>query len=72
MSGKDKKHGKEEASGFSPCKFKACKHNPSKFGFCGEHFDQYKFGLINKHGEYVPDYEKKIEQYEDFKKKKTA
>ncbi len=74
MSGKDKKHGKEDSTGgFSPCKFKACKHSPSKFGFCSEHFDQFKFGLINKVGEYVPDYDKKIDQYEEFKtKKKTA
>jgi len=74
MSGKEKKHGKEDASaGFSPCKSKGCKHSPSKFGFCGEHFDQFKFGLINKAGEHVPDYDKKWDQYEEYKtKKKTA
>lgn len=56
------------------CKFKGCKHNPAKFGFCGEHFDEFKFGLINKHGEWVPDYEKKVDQFKAWKKanKKAA
>lgn len=49
------------------CKFKGCKHNPSKYGFCGEHFEMFKFGLINKHGEWVPDYEKKQDQFKAWK-----
>ena len=64
------KQGKQEKVD-SPvhCKVKACKHNPGKFGFCGEHFDQFKFGLITKGGEPCLDFDKKLEQYEDWKKK---
>ncbi len=54
------------------CKVKGCKHSPSKFEFCGEHFDQFKFGLINKHGEPCMDFDKKLDQYEHHKAKRTA
>lgn len=57
---------KPEASAVQ-CKVGGCKHNPSKFGFCTQHFDQFKFGLINKHGEHCLDYEKKLDQYEHLK-----
>ena len=30
---------------------------------CSEHYDHYKFGLINKVGQQVADYEKKFEHY---------
>lgn len=62
----DKKQGKAqkaEGSAALHCKVKGCKHNPSKFEFCAEHFDQFKFGLINKHGEPCQDFDKKEEQY---------
>ena len=65
------KAAKVESSGFSPCKVKGCKHNPAKFGFCSEHFDHFKFGLINKSGEQCPDYEKKYDQF-SAKKQKVA
>jgi hypothetical protein len=72
----DKKQGKPKAEGAAAaihCKVKGCKHAPSKFEFCAEHFDQFKFGLINKAGEPAQDFEKKEEQYAHFKKaKKTA
>lgn len=61
----DKKPVKSEAL---HCKVKGCKHNPSKYEFCAEHFDQFKFGLITKNGEHCADYEKKEEQYEHWKK----
>lgn len=54
---------KPEASAVQ-CKKPGCKHNPSKFGFCTSHFDQFKFGLINKNGEPCMDYDKKLDQYE--------
>lgn len=54
------------------CPYKACKSKPQQFGFCGEHFQQFKFGLINKKGEHVPDYEKKFGHYSDFVAKKSA
>lgn len=71
----DKKHPqqqKPQGPVVSHCKVKGCKHKPSKFEFCGEHFDQFKFGLINKHGEHCQDYDKKLDQYEHYKAKKTA
>lgn len=54
------------------CKSSGCKHGPSKFGFCGDHFDQFKFGLINKHGEQCMDYDKKLDQYEHKKGRKVV
>lgn len=63
----DKKPGKPETSAAIHCKVKGCKHSPSKFAFCAEHFDQFKFGLINKHGEPCMDFDKKSEQYEHHK-----
>ena len=44
-----------------------CKTEATRFGFCGEHYDHFKFGLIKKTGEPVPDYEKKIEHYMAFR-----
>jgi hypothetical protein len=41
-----------------------CKHSSTRFNFCEEHFDHFKFGLIKKTGERVSDYEKKIEHYQ--------
>ena len=55
---------KESASSAIACRVKGCKHSPHKFSFCGEHFNQFKFGLINKHGEPSADFEKKLDQYE--------
>lgn len=63
----DKK--KQEGGGAIHCKVKGCKHSPSKFSFCAEHFDHFKFGLINKHGEPCLDYDKKSEQFEHRKAK---
>ena len=49
------------------CTVRGCKTKPTQFSFCAEHFDHYKFGLINKKGEQVPDYEKKFDQYTQHK-----
>jgi len=49
-----------------------CKAKAHRFNFCNEHFDQFKFGLIKKTGEPVPDYEKKYDQYVAFKAKATG
>lgn len=70
----EKKPGKPNAeSAAVHCKVKGCKHPPSKFSFCAEHFDQFKFGLINKGGEPCMDFEKKEEQYAHWKaSRKTA
>ncbi len=63
---------KPEKTESAHCKVKACKHSPGKFGFCTEHFDQFKFGLITKAGEPCADYDKKSEQYDHFKKDRKS
>lgn len=47
-----------------------CKSQSTRFNFCPEHFEQFKFGLIKKTGEPVPDYEKKFEHYQAFRARK--
>ena len=49
-----------------------CKTETARFNFCGEHYEQFKFGLIKKTGEPVPDFEKKFEHYQAFKAKRSA
>ena len=68
----DNNKKKPETSAAIHCKVKGCKHNPSKFEFCSEHFDQFKFGLINKQGEPCQDFDKKLDQYEHVKAKKKS
>lgn len=51
------------------CCAKGCKTRHTRFNFCNEHFEQFKFGLIKKDGHPVPDYEKKLSQYQDFQAK---
>ncbi len=51
------------------CKAKECEKQKHQFGFCEEHFKQFKFGVINKKGENVPDYEHKMKHYRAFCKK---
>lgn len=76
----DKKKAKgEKGQGQKPakaapsiCKVDGCKSHPSKFGFCGSHFDQFKFGLITKQGQQVPDYDKKIEHWEQHRVARKA
>ena len=73
-AGGDHAHKKAEPStpskgkGHTPlpggCHAWGCKGQAARFNFCDEHFDHFKFGLIKKTGERVPDYEKKIEHYQ--------
>jgi hypothetical protein len=49
-----------------------CKAEADRFNFCNEHYEHFKFGLIKKTGEPVPDYEKKIGHYQAHKAKKGA
>lgn len=64
MAGKDnKKGGGGPGATASMCKYSGCKGSISKFGFCAEHFDQFKFGLITKNGEHVSDYDKKFDHF---------
>lgn len=59
-----------EAAVMGVCPAKACKTKPSRFGFCEEHYDQFKFGLIKKNGELVSDHEKKLQHYTEYKSRK--
>lgn len=45
------------------CKASGCRKSDAQFGFCAEHFDHFKFGLINRKGKKVPDYDKKFDHY---------
>jgi hypothetical protein len=49
-----------------------CKAQGTRFNFCEEHYDHFKFGLIKKTGEPVPDYERKFEHFQAHKAKKSA
>lgn len=51
------------------CHSWGCKAHATRFNFCDEHYDHFKFGLIKKTGEPVPDYEKKFEHYMSHKNK---
>jgi hypothetical protein len=64
--------GKEALAVTGHCTAKACKHDQARFGFCEEHFEQFKFGLIKKTGEFVPDYEKKFEHYRAYQARRGA
>jgi hypothetical protein len=54
------------------CHSWGCKHSATRFNFCDEHYDHFKFGLIKKTGEPVPDYEKKLGHYLAHKGKQGA
>jgi hypothetical protein len=64
------KSGKGAAQGPGMCAAQGCKHMPSRFSFCDEHYDHFKFGLIKKDGQLVPDYEKKLGHYLAYKTKR--
>ena len=51
------------------CQAVECKAKSQRLGFCPEHFEQFKFGLIKKTGEPVPDYERKFEHYQKYRLK---
>jgi hypothetical protein len=70
----DKGGSKAKAGGPMPggCQSWGCKAGASQFNFCPEHFDHFKFGLIKKTGEPVPDYDRKLEHYMRHKQKKGS
>lgn len=49
-----------------------CKALATRFNFCTEHFDHFKFGLLKKTGEPVSDYEKKFEHFAAFQAKQRV
>ena len=60
---------KDQAPEITPCAGETCKAKATKFSFCEEHYEQFKFGLIKKDGKAVSDYEKKFGHYEAYKAK---
>lgn len=54
------------------CGAQSCKTKSTRFSFCDEHYDQFKFGLINKHGAPVPDFEKKFGHYSAWKQRQSV
>lgn len=58
--------GKGGASAIGGCTASGCKRPEQRFSFCAEHYDHFKFGLIKKNGQPVPDYEKKFGHYQSF------
>lgn len=54
------------------CAVQGCKSKEKKFGFCTEHYGQFKFGLLKKNGNPVPDYEKKFEHYSAYLEKRKS
>lgn len=64
MAGKKKENGNAAAgAAVSLCKYTGCKQSNTKFGFCADHFDWFKFGLITKNGEHAADFEKKMDHF---------
>jgi hypothetical protein len=65
---KQNKAVEQETGGVEKCACGGCKASASRFSFCTEHYDHFKFGLIKKTGERVSDYEKKLGHFEAFKR----
>jgi hypothetical protein len=61
--------GQSATAGKTMCGAEGCKTTDWRFGFCAEHYEQFKFGLIKKDGKSVSDYEKKFEHYQAFKRR---
>ena len=56
------------ALGPTKCTSEDCKKKPEKAGFCGEHFEWFKAGLITKEGLKAADFDKKYYHYTAKKK----
>ncbi len=55
--------------GSAKCCAEDCKSKPTRAGFCAEHFDWFKAGLITKEGAKASDFDKKHYHYSLTKKK---
>lgn len=51
------------------CLSEDCKKKPEKAGFCAEHFEWFKEGMITREGVKARDFDKK---YHDFMRRKAA
>lgn len=76
-----KKPGKKQDSAPQPhsmapvklhCIAEGCTAKDKRFGFCDDHYDQFKFGLIKKDGQRAADYTKKLEHYLAHKERQAA
>jgi hypothetical protein len=47
----------------SKCPVEKCGKTSERLHFCGEHFDWFKSGLVNKRGERPTDFDKKFQLY---------
>lgn len=54
------------------CNSEGCKAHATRFNFCDEHYEHFKFGLIKKTGEPVSDYEKKLGHFAAHQAKRSA
>lgn len=45
------------------CTAEGCKHRSSRAGFCAEHYDWFKEGLITSEGYHAKDFDKKHALY---------
>ncbi len=72
----DAKIERKSMKGHTPmpdgCHSWGCKAKAHRFDFCEQHYDHFKFGLIKKTGEQVPDYEKKFGHYQAYVAKRKA
>ncbi len=71
------KHQQQEQQGgggnvvaLTRCTAQGCTKKQELMTFCGEHYDWFKFGLINNKGERPTDFDKKFMAYQ--KRKKQA
>lgn len=74
MAEKDKKNIEKQvpnnviALGPTKCKAENCKAKPTKAGFCNEHYDWFKEGLITAEGQPAKDFDKKYQHFLRHKK----
>lgn len=71
MSGKKENQvpGQVVSLAAAKCTAEGCKTKPTRAGFCNEHFDWFKAGLITKDGKPAMDFDKKYQHYLASKKK---
>lgn len=51
------------------CASEGCKAKPTRAGFCEEHFEWFKAGLITKDGHKALDFDKKYQHFMNGKRK---
>jgi hypothetical protein len=52
----------------SRCTAEGCKAGTERMTFCGEHYEWFKFGLVDKSGKRPSDFDKKFDAFAKFKK----